>query len=376
MYFYVDESGNTGNNIFDPDQPDLYYGFIGCRKNLDIIAEPMLSRLRRELGVERLHANQLGVGRLVPIIDTFVRFQKTNDVRFNFYKVNKQDHAVISFFDQVFDAGLNDAVNWFHYWSPLRYVLLLKLDHLFTPELREAAWQARLQQSKDECSKALIKLCEDLIGRVDLLPDSRSREVIRGALTWCIYNTDAISYGSNNRESALQISPNLVGFQQVLQGIALRTQSASRPARSIIVDQQNEFNMAQQFIAEIYRGLRAADKVDFPPGMPRFDWSLMPDIEIEFRSGDQSAGLEMVDIYLWIMKRFEERRPLPDELLSLLHGQRHRGVRDEVSLYGINQRWSFLLELPEPDEKMKSSVHQFFEKAEARRFEALDGLLD
>ena len=167
----------------------------------------------------------------------------------------------------------------------------------------------------------------------------------------------------------------MVRISGTTSGIALRTQSVSRPARSIIVDQQNEFNLAQQFIADIYRRLRAADKVEYPPGMPNFDWSLMPDIEIEFRSGDQSAGLEMVDIYLWVMKRFEEGRELPDELLSLLHGQRHRGVRDEVSLYGINRRWSFLLDLPEPDENVESSVHQFFNRAEERRNQALDGLI-
>lgn len=50
MYFYVDESGNSGSNQFDPNQPCLHYGVLGCAKNLDIIAEPMLARLRKELG--------------------------------------------------------------------------------------------------------------------------------------------------------------------------------------------------------------------------------------------------------------------------------------------------------------------------------------
>ena len=59
MYFYVDESGNSGSNLFDPNQPRLHYGVLGCAKNLDIIAEPMLARLRKELGVKRLHAKDL-----------------------------------------------------------------------------------------------------------------------------------------------------------------------------------------------------------------------------------------------------------------------------------------------------------------------------
>jgi hypothetical protein len=28
MFFYVDESGHTGSNLFDPAQPQLYYGVL------------------------------------------------------------------------------------------------------------------------------------------------------------------------------------------------------------------------------------------------------------------------------------------------------------------------------------------------------------
>ena len=374
MYFYVDESGNTGNHLFDGNQPFLYYGLLCCRKNLDVVAEPMLRALRKELGVNRLHANQLGAGRLIEVAKAFTRFQKKNDVRFNFYKVTKQDHAVISFFDQVFDSGLNDAVTWHDYWTPMRYVLLLKVAHLFDEELRQEAWNARLLQSKVDCSNALMGLCNKLRERVTHLPDKRSQEIIDGALHWCIHNTDIIDYGASNQESALQISPNLVGFQQVLQGIAMRTSAASRPARSIVVDRQNEFNNAQQFLAEIYRRLRAADSVEMPAGMPQHDWSQMPEIDIEFRAGDESAGLEMVDIYLWIMKRIEEERDLPIELKLLLHGQRHRGIRDEVSLAGIDKRYRFLLDLPEPDPDKAEHGRAILKKAEDGRLKALEKL--
>ena len=155
----------------------------------------------------------------------------------------------------------------------------------------------------------------------------------------------------------------------------MRTSAVGRPARSIVVDQQNEFNMAQQFLVGWYRQLRRADKVDMPPGMPTFDWSQMPDLEMEFRAGDESAGLEMVDVYLWIMKRHEEGRVLPRELLLLLHAQRHRGVRDEVSLHGIKTRYSFLLDLPDPTGDAAEVAHRILREAEERRLAALDGLM-
>lgn len=103
MYYYIDESGNTGLNLFDANQPKLFYGVLGCSANLDVIAEPLLTELRKELGVRRIHAAELGVGRLIPIAKRIADFSKKHDRRFFLLAVTKEDHAVISFYDQVFD---------------------------------------------------------------------------------------------------------------------------------------------------------------------------------------------------------------------------------------------------------------------------------
>lgn len=68
MYFYVDESGHTGPNLFDASQPMLYYGVLSSRMNLDVVAEYELAALRRRLKVPRLHAAELGVGKLVWVV--------------------------------------------------------------------------------------------------------------------------------------------------------------------------------------------------------------------------------------------------------------------------------------------------------------------
>ncbi len=38
MYFYVDESGHTGTNLFDDDQPILYYGVLSSELDVDDLA--------------------------------------------------------------------------------------------------------------------------------------------------------------------------------------------------------------------------------------------------------------------------------------------------------------------------------------------------
>lgn len=373
LFYFVDESGNTGLNLFDENQPKLYYGVLGCPANLDVIAEPLLKSLRQTLGVRRLHANELGVARLTTIAERLARFSKKNDLRFSLYKVAKPDHAVITFFDQVFDAGLNDAVPWEHYWTPLRYVLLFKVAYLFDEDLAKQAWAARREQNPARCAEKLKTLCAVLLDRVDSLPDARSREIVSGAIKWADANADKIGFGSSNHESTLQISPNLIGFQQVLQGIALQSSARKKRVKRITVDRQTEFNGAQAELAEFYENLRG-HKAGMGPGMPTFDYSQMPEVPPTFMPGDESAGLELVDVTLWIAKRLEEEKPISPELRALFWSQAKRGVTDEVSLEGLDKRWRHLLDLPAPEKPLPAEFAKLFEDGERRRIEAVSGL--
>lgn len=371
MYCYVDESGNTGSNLFDPAQPVLYYGLVTSKTNLDVTAEPLLRAARAKLGVERLHANELGVGRLSEIAPTLGRFALKRDVRFSLYKVVKPDHAVITFFDQVFDAGLNDAVPWHHYWTPLRYVLVFKVAHLFDVETSKAAWAARQETNPARAAEALRTICATLQGRLSRLPDARSRELISGALTWAAANPFEISYGAGNKDSALQISPNLVGFQQVLQYIAIQARKQSKQVRQITVDRQTQFNRAQGELSDIYRRLRG-QKQSMGPGMPEMDMTNMPEVPPVFRPGDESAGLELVDVVLWIAKRHVEGKALSPELAEMFNAFAKRGGTDEVSLRGLERRWSFLLDLPEPERPLPEDLAARIEKWEEDRRRAVE----
>lgn len=78
--------------------------------NLDKVAEADLAVIRKTLGVQRLHAAELGLHRLSDLVDTLLVLQKKHRIRFDIWQVVKRDHAIISFFDRVFDQGMNPAV--------------------------------------------------------------------------------------------------------------------------------------------------------------------------------------------------------------------------------------------------------------------------
>src|SRR5690606_21938564 len=110
-------------------------------------------------------------------------------------------------------------------------------------------------------------------------------------------------------KDVLTITPNVIGFQTVMHGIARRLKTPKAFA-SITVDQQSQFNKAQKNLAEFYANAR-----DIPwesgPGMPKMDLRNVPEAPITFRSSKESVGLELVDVYLWIFKRMMEGQDIP-----------------------------------------------------------------
>lgn len=377
MYFYVDESGHTGPELFDETQPMLYYGVLSSSFNVDLLAESAMALMRKKLGVERLHASELGNGRLVLIIDQLCGLQKRLDLRFDLCRVAKPDHAVISFFDQVFDQGVNPAVTWMGYWSPLRYVLLLKVAFLFDEEIAKAAWQARICMKDAEAQAGLIRVCRTLRERVPELPDARSRQLIGEALLWAEHNASSISYNVTDKKALLQIAPNMIGFQSVMHGIAARVKKAKRNASRIVVDQQSQFNKSQKSLAEFYASARGV-ALESGPGMPKMDLKHIPQVPIQFASSKNSAGLELVDVHLWIFKRVLEGKEVAPELYALLKPQLLRSQTNEVSLNALAKRWTkYFNEIPElkdmPAERV-ARAEQIHAIDEERRLKAIQAL--
>jgi hypothetical protein len=337
VFFYVDESGNTGLNLFDGNQPNLLYGLLSSRVNLDALAETHLQALRKRFGVSRLHAAELGIGRLSTIAPALLDLVRRYDIRFALYKLVKLDYAVIQFFDQVFDQGLNPAVGWATYWTPLRYVMLLKVAHLFDEELAKKAWAARTEKSDEKSNAQLLGVCNSLLDRVEVLPDERSRQLITDTLNWAIANPEKIEYNTNSKDMQLAISPNLIGFQFVLFGVVQRLRSARATMRDLSVDRQHQFNGAQSELAGYYA--RATGRVlPLGPGLPELDLRGMPTQGPTFRSSEDSAGLELVDLFLWMFKRIEDCAE-DMALAELIRGLMKRGLHDELSLRAIAARW-------------------------------------
>lgn len=104
------------------------------------------------------------------------------------------------------------------------------------------------------------------------------------------------------------------------------------------------------------------------PGLPVMDMKNMPAKPLVFQSGTMSAGLELVDIYLWIFKRYMERKELTKPLSRLVYTNLKTARTDSVSLQSVAKRFKeFFEKLSEPTAEMIEKANELRAVEETRR---------
>jgi hypothetical protein len=106
VFFYVDESGNSGNNLFDHDQKVLSYGVLSSESNVDERAAEKFAAMLNKVAMPTLHANKLKFEGLRPIGADLLILYKNLHLGFDFYFIEKRAYALVAFFNAVFDQGV------------------------------------------------------------------------------------------------------------------------------------------------------------------------------------------------------------------------------------------------------------------------------
>lgn len=352
MFFHIDESGNTGNNLFDANQPRLSYGLLSSQTNVDALGRALHRRMLKVVDQETLHANQLGVQRLTLIAPLLVELQNKMKFDFDYYFIEKQAYALVLMFDAIFDAGLNHAVKWDTYWTPLRFLVIHNLGKLVDDDVLKEAWRLCTHKRIETQAKAIIDLLKELKARASSSSlDVRVKEILVDAFSFGISEPLSLDFGAGDNK---MISPNAVGFQFVVSAMARRLRAKRiKDAASIVVDRQTQFNGAQigthQHQKLIAEGLKQAStdvrqRVLMHPlyrdvGSDEVLKKGIPGRSITISKSQNSIGLQIVDVYLWITNRLLQGDELSADLQYVASKFLKRANKDSISIDGMAHRF-------------------------------------
>jgi hypothetical protein len=308
MYAYVDETGNTGKNLFDEVQPNFYLGALVCRDNFDLSYKEEISKICAELGVATLHANELGFQKIEKVAGKILRVLSKSRSSFIVSKVEKKYILATKIFDTFFDSGENAAVAWHHYnFRPLRLMLTFKFAVCLNEAVARRFWACLLAPKLEAAYAEIPLVCEDLLKCSEAMPDRRAREVIQNGLRWAVRFPRSIQL-QNDRKIALRGHfPNMIGFMNLLDGLTLLSKQWEQQVREIVHDEQGEFEDTMRLWHEMY-SKAAPDEIRWAGEV--FSVQKVPGSVFRIGTDATSVGIQCVDLILWLFRRWEKSKEL------------------------------------------------------------------
>ena len=317
MRAYIDESGNTGFNLFDPVQPYFLTAAMSSPVDFDVVFKERVENIARKADVDHLHASEMGVAGVESIARRLIDLIEFSEVRFHFVLVNKPELAAMKFFDAVFDPGENPAVPPHTYnVRLLKFALLWKFVALLNLDDAEQFWDAMTSAPSREAESKAVSAIDNVLGHVHRLPDARSRQLISDTLYWARNNISEFSFWSSKKEQRYGNLPNLFTLPFLFNWMSKLAEAWSDKVDKIIHDQQSQFGDTLRQWHELMRSVDPEPTFNFGDTPIRF--GDIRDSQFEISDARVSPGLQVVDVVLWVCSRSVADKPIGPNSTELL----------------------------------------------------------
>lgn len=292
---YCDETGNSGLNLFDSNQPEFWVGTLLSRQDLQHTATSELRQLLAIIGEDELHANKIGLSKLEKIAGGLKKIYSKNNCIFVFSRINKVYLAKLKFFDYLFDNTTNPGVHSVHYGvRALRFGLAFSFCHAISEKTARHFWS--IYECPEEADiLSLLNLAEQEINNSVL--DTRKLELFAAAFNGARMNPLKVFDTSRS----LMDSPNTVAFSQLIVGLNGIFPKDMVSITNFYHDEQNQFGSS---LIKMYEHINKV-RPDYYPESLITDFSLIENFACPLKvvSSQTNTGLQLIDVALWLCKK-------------------------------------------------------------------------
>ncbi|HMH52229.1 MAG TPA: DUF3800 domain-containing protein [Candidatus Acidoferrum sp.] len=293
---YSDESGHSGSNLFDPNQPWFMTGTLLARAGVHEAGEPVVRDLCARIGVDELHATALGPQKIEIIAPELQRFLESVEARFLFTHLEKAHVACTKLVDAVLDSGTNGAVSTMHYgFRGFRLPLAHIITECMTPRDQKDFWETYRTRDSEKFAEVVRRIDAKFRAHAT---DPRLKVILGDAFAWAITHPAEVLDFKRDEGDA----PNMIAFSLLIDGIHTALRDTGLCLKRFVHDEQEQFGL---FMQQWYGVLRHWDQPTMGPMTLISDLRRVNVIRcgIELASSKETPGLQIVDIALWLYKR-------------------------------------------------------------------------
>lgn len=323
MYVYIDETGNTGLDIFNEKQPFFMNMATMSPQQIDIAYKDEFNQILSTLQVKELHGTKM------PSFESYNHASKLlydfllkKDIKFTYTVIDKILFSQTILFDELFDSGINEAVPWHSYnFREQRLILLLNfiaLIHL-TQEVHKKFWNECLfGKNISDADNSFISCINNLLSKLSNIDlDKRSIEIFYNTLQWAKKNYTQfayrIGYNQTDKDYNNIYLPTYGFLISLLKNIQDEYKNSNSDKCYLIHDRQQEYQ----------NKITLAHKIVTNPAIKRLhlgisyykDTSILtlPQSSLSFVDAKKSIGIQLSDFCASILgKKIKKKEMTPD----------------------------------------------------------------
>lgn len=306
MFVFIDESGNSGQNMADKDSPFFYHLALLSKYNIDLDLNGRIKKLLKSHSLDELHGAEIS-NLLDELSPTILQELKDNNASFYYAEVEKSYLAYAKLYDTLFDNEENLGARWSAYQlRPLRLMLLCKFIGIVDEAVAIDFYKnCLIARSRQQANDYLRSTCKLILSETYRLKDFRTKQIIEDALNGAKNFSSDITMFEKSKQDRWRHLPHIVSFLPMLNAISVYSRKHNSKVQRIIHDEQEQ---VQHVITEMYsiaaqsgaRGvvwdLRENGSLDF---------KRIPEKSFEMKDSENSYGIQLTDICLYLITHGE-----------------------------------------------------------------------
>lgn len=306
MFVFIDESGNSGQNMADKDSPFFYHLALLSKYNIDLDLNGRIKKLLKSHSLDELHGAEIS-NLLDELSPTILQELKDNNASFYYAEVEKSYLAYAKLYDTLFDNEENLGARWSAYQlRPLRLMLLCNFIGIVDEAVAIDFYKnCLIARSRQQANDYLRSTCKLILSETYRLKDFRTKQIIEDALNGAKNFSSDITMFEKSKQDRWRHLPHIVSFLPMLNAISVYSRKHNSKVQRIIHDEQEQ---VQHVITEMYsiaaqsgaRGvvwdLRENGSLDF---------KRIPEKSFEMKDSENSYGIQLTDICLYLITHGE-----------------------------------------------------------------------
>lgn len=306
MFVYIDESGNSGQNMADKDSPFFYHLALLSKYNIDLDLNGRIKKLLKSHSLDELHGAEISnlLEELSPII---LRELKDNNASFYYAEVEKSYLAYAKLYDTLFDNEENLGARWSAYQlRPLRLMLLCNFIGIVDEAVAIDFYKnCLIASSQQQANDYLKRTCKLILSETYKLKDSRTKQIIEDTINGAKFFSSDITMFEKSKQDRWRHLPHIVSFLPMLNAISVYSRKHNSKVQRIIHDEQEQVQhvitemhsiAAQAGASGVVWDLRENDSLDF---------KRIPEKSFEMKDSTKSYGIQITDVCLYILTHGE-----------------------------------------------------------------------